>query len=220
VVLNCHHEFWLYSNYTGQITNFENIWSQIAAAFSGEPGSLVFEILNEPQLPMTNAEVNDMNTNILKIIRASNPTRYVMVGADSWNAFNELTAGTFILPDDPYLIANFHYYNPYNFCGNAQGTWGTSSDSNSLSNDLASVSNWAASKNNIPVFMGEYGACNGCDPASRLRWYGAISSYANNDEFAYDCWDDDGTLSTSFQIFYRTQGTFNMSIIDAIFIGN
>lgn len=219
VVLNCHHEFWLYSNYSGQIATFESIWSQIASAFAGESGNLVFEILNEPQAPMTNAEVNDMNMNVLAIIRASNPTRFVMVGADSYNAFNSLTSSAFILPSDPYLIANFHYYNPYGFCGNGAGTWGNSSDSNTMSNDFISVSNWAALKN-VPVFLGEYGACNGCDTASRLRWYGAISRFANNDAFAYDCWDDDGTLSTSFLIFYRAQGTFNTSVLNAIFTGN
>jgi endoglucanase len=224
VVLNFHHENWLYPNYAGGMTNFTNMWHQVAAEFAGEPSNLIFEVLNEPQGNMSNAQVNDMNTKVLAIIRGSggyNGTRWVIIGADSYNAFNRLTDSSFVIPTDsaiggPFLIANFHYYNHWNFCGNAAGTWGTASDKSSLASDLLSVSNWAASKG-IPVYMGEYGAADGCDMLSRWAWYDAICADANSDGFAYVAWDDFGNQATSFQIFHRTQGTFDQNILNAIF---
>jgi endoglucanase len=223
VVLNCHHEDWLYPNYTGGMTNFTNIWQQIATEFASESSHLVFEVLNEPQGNMSNAQVNDMNTNVLAIIRGSggnNATRWVIVGADSYNAFNRLTESSFSIPNDgatPHLIANFHYYNPWNFCGMTEGTWGMSMDKQSLLNDLSSVRNWANNNGNIPVYMGEYGAADGCNLTSRWAWYDTISADANNLGFAYAAWDDFGSDPTSFQIFHRTLGTFDQNILNGIF---
>lgn len=220
VVLNCHHENWLYPDYNAGMTNFTNIWRQIASEFASEPAGLVFEILNEPQGNMSNAQVNDMNTKVLAIIRsfAGNANRYVIIGADSYNAFNRLTDSSFSVPaGDSYLIANFHYYNPWNFCGLYTGTWGTASDKSGLAGDLLSVKNWAALHNNIPVYIGEYGAADGCDLYSRYQWYDTLSADANGDGFAYTAWDDFGNQPGSFQIFHRTAGTFDRNILNGIF---
>jgi aryl-phospho-beta-D-glucosidase BglC (GH1 family) len=141
-----------------------------------------------------------------------------MIGPDSYNSFNRLTDPGFVIPADAAgrLIANFHYYNPWNFCGNGVGKWGEPSDYSHLASDLESVSNWA-SVHKIPVYLGEFGACDGCDTASRYKWYNAICSAANNNGFAYAAWDDFGRNPTSFFIFNRIAGTFDRNILNSIF---
>ncbi len=213
VILNAHHENWIYNDYTNQLPKLESLWAQISTNFESEPSNLIFEILNEPQSNMNNIQVNDMNSNVLAVIRQTNPARTVIIGADSWNAEYELNNG-FVIPNDPHLAVTFHYYNPYNFCGNAQGTWGTSSDYATLAGDMTWASNWSAQHGNIPILMGEYGAEKECDPTSRYAWYDAICKYANNDGISYAAWDDDG----DFGIFKRTSpGSFDDNILTAIF---
>ena len=46
-------------------------------------------------------------------VRASNPTRPVVIGGEFWSGINSLA--TIPLPDDPYLVVTFHYYDPFNF---------------------------------------------------------------------------------------------------------
>ena len=215
VVLNCHHEDWIRQSYPAdQIPKFESLWSQIATRFAGKSEKLVFEILNEPQGTMNNADVNDMNIRILAVIRQTNPNRSVIIGADSYNAFNRLIDPSFNVPNDSQLIANFHYYNPWSFCGLGTGTWGTAQDSATIANNFASVSNWSAQHNNIPVYVGEYGAEKEGDYASRVKYYRAIATYATANGFSYIAWDDSG----DFGIFNRAAGTFDTNIMNAIFL--
>ena len=54
-----------------------------------------------------------MLADALPVIRASNPTRMIMVGPASWNNLNHLDRLT--LPKDDRLIVTFHYYSPFEF---------------------------------------------------------------------------------------------------------
>lgn len=215
VVLNCHHEDWIRQNYpTAQIPKFESLWTQISTRFAGKSEKLVLEILNEPRDPMTNAQVNDMNSRILAIIRKTNPNRNIIIGADSYNSLYRMIDPSFNVPNDSQLIATFHYYNPWNFCGLAQGTWGSASDYTAISNEMLAVSNWSVAHNNIPAYMGEYGVIKTADAVSRIKWYKALASTANSYGISYIAWDDSG----DFGIFNRSAGTFETSVMDAIFL--
>ncbi len=212
VILNAHHENWIYSDYAGNIAQFESLWQQIAAYFSGESPNLMFEILNEPQAPMTMNQVNDMDSKILPIIRKSNPTRYVLIGPDQWFSLYELINKTnFIVPNDPYVIVTFHYYNPYNFCGNGVGTWGTAGDYSSMDQDFLNAANWSAA-HNVPLYLGEYGTVTSADYQSRLKWLGNIASLCKQYGFSYAIWDDDGI----YAVFNRSAGTFDNNVLAKI----
>jgi endoglucanase len=104
------------------------LWTQIAEHFQSWPPQLVFEILNEPQAKMTNADISDLNRTILTVIRASNPTRVVILGPARYNAIDAMTDGVISVPApaaDAHTIANFHNYNPWPFAGQSTGTWET-----------------------------------------------------------------------------------------------
>ena len=54
-----------------------------------------------------------MNERILRIIRETNPTRCVIIGGVGDNA--DRLAKDLQVPDDPYIIATYHCYDPWFF---------------------------------------------------------------------------------------------------------
>ncbi|RME59123.1 MAG: glycoside hydrolase family 5 protein, partial [Caldilineae bacterium] len=114
VVLDFHH-------YTGMMVDpqsnrerFLALWRQVAEHYAGYPDELLFELLNEPNDKLTASIWNDILVEALNVVRESNPTRIVVVGPERW--YNVRALPTLRLPeDDPYLIASFHYYEPFHF---------------------------------------------------------------------------------------------------------
>ena len=200
---------------------FRAIWTQVADRFKNHADDLLFEIINEPYFEMSAAEMNTLNTDILAIIRGSggsNGTRNVIItggGATSHNAPLQIEPS--IISGDSYLIATFHYYQPFNFTSSSADSrdnesWGTSQQNNLLTTRFDEVSAWA-SLNDIPVFLGEFGADNsggynystgdlnaisnnatgfadgGPDNASRVEYHRFVAEQAINRGFSFAAWD-------------------------------
>ena len=202
IVINTHHDDWIKSSYNeANKARFDSIWSQIAVRFKNKPGKLVFEIINEPH-GLTKAQNDDLHARVLSIIRKTNPTRLVIFQGHSWGGSDELI--TAAIPKDSFLIGSFHSYDPYLFGLEGQGTWGTASDYNQLENKFKAVSNWSV-KNNIPVFLGEFGSLKKCEFNSRMRHYRAYVELSQKYGFASMAWDDGG----DFRIMERQQKSWN-----------
>jgi len=91
----------------------------VALHYKDAPNGVVFEILNEPNGAM-NESWNDVLAENLAIIRASNPTRRVVIGPRMWNSMGELD--NLRLPAaDRNIVVTFHYYTPMEFTH--QGAW-------------------------------------------------------------------------------------------------
>ena len=203
VVLDAHHEDWLKTHYDdpARRERFERIWTQIAKRFKGKSNHLVFEILNEPH-GMTIAQVNDLNARILKIIRATNPTRLVLFTGDDWSQPDRLIAAA--VPADHYVIGTFHLYFPESFANQGQGTWGSEADRAALRQEFEKVSAWSAT-HGVSVLLGEFGAVSTGDPTSRRAFYAACAGEALNHGFAFNVWDDGG----KFCIYQRATRDWN-----------
>jgi aryl-phospho-beta-D-glucosidase BglC (GH1 family) len=198
IVINSHHDNWIKENYTeANKARFDSIWSQISVRFKDKSEKLVFEVLNEPH-GLTKANNDDMHARVLSIIRKTNPTRLVIFQGNEWGGSNELIAAA--IPQDSFLIGSFHTYDPYNFGLVGEGTWGSASDYAALDSKFRSVYNWSQ-KNNIPVFLGEFGSLRECDFNSRMRHYRAYVELAQKYGFAAIAWDDGG----NFRIMERQQ---------------
>lgn len=210
IVLNSQHDNWICEDYVNNIARFEAMWSQIAAYFANKSENLVFEIKNEPAGNITADQITDMNSRILRIIRQTNPTRNVIVGARFWNDWKYMI-NELVIPDDPYVIANFHYYDPYNFTGNLIGTWGSDADKASMANTFNQVKAWANQKN-ASVYVGEFGASIGSDAASRAAWYEFCCNQLREKGFAYAAWEDAG----NFAFYKRSNRTFEPNILASI----
>ena len=84
-LVNTHHDDWLDGStdtaaFEAELPRLTAIWSQVAARFSPKSDLLAFEIYNEPHYNMTTAWLNAMNSAVLPVLRATNPTRNILLG--------------------------------------------------------------------------------------------------------------------------------------------
>lgn len=91
---------------------FISIWETITRRYAGEGDWLAFELLNEIVLD-DSSPWNALARQALAAIRSISPTRWIIVGGNRFNSASELI--NLDLPDDPYLLYTFHFYEPYPF---------------------------------------------------------------------------------------------------------
>lgn len=113
VVLNIHHFDELDKTPDQAVPQFVALWTQIAERYENRPASLYFELTNEPHDKLTDKKWNEILPKGLAAVRATNPTRPVIVGPASWNAIWILPK--LELPKDDRLIVTVHMYNPHDF---------------------------------------------------------------------------------------------------------
>jgi endoglucanase len=199
VVLNCHQYDELDKEPGKHLSRLVGLWEQIAARYKDRSATVVFELLNEPHDKLVDDTWNAAIPPLLKAVRATNPTRPVVVGPPFWNGIWALPK--LKLPDDPNLILTVHYYDPFKFTH--QGApWGGEDVRN-----LSGVA-WAGSeaelkairssfdqaaalakKNNRPVYLGEFGAYEKADMASRAKWTAAVTRVAEERGFSWAYWE-------------------------------
>ena len=204
ITINAHHESWIKNSFTAaNVARFDSIWSKVAARFKGKSDSLIFEIINEPY-PMTGANVNALNAQVLKIIRQTNPTRIVSFSGYMWSNSDQLVTAAIPDPSDKYLIGYYHSYDPYPFGLIGTGTYGSAADINATKAKFDQVTAWSK-KNNIPVILGEFGYIDTADYNSRMCAYGTVVDQALSHGVPSFAWDDGG----SFPVYNRISGGFN-----------
>jgi Cellulase (glycosyl hydrolase family 5)/Secretion system C-terminal sorting domain len=204
ITINAHHETWIKNSFTAaNVARFDSIWSQIAARFKSKSDSLMFEIINEPH-PMTMANVNALNAQVLKIIRRTNPTRIVSFSGDMWSNSDELVTAAIPDTSDKYLIGYYHSYDPYPFGLIGTGRYGSAADINATKAKFDQVTAWSK-RNNIPVLLGEFGVIDTADYNSRMCAYGTVVDQALSHGVPSFAWDDGGW----FPVYNRITGGFN-----------
>lgn len=180
-------------------TKLDAFWSQIAPRYKDAPNRLVFEMLNEPHGALTAELWNTQLRETLAIIRASNPTRNVIIGPDNWNGLEDLPLLN--LPeDDPHIIVTVHYYHPMEFTHQGASwvpqykqlgvTWGSDADFKLLNSELDAIKAWADAHQR-PIFLGEFGAYENGAMADRARWTAAVAHGAEARGFSWAYWQFD-----------------------------
>src|SRR5690606_21892173 len=89
------------------------IYRQIAERYADYPPEVIIELVNEPRDTLSGAVWDEFAAELVRTIRQSNPTRTLVLGGDNWSSLYGLQRLN--LPADPYLVATFHYYEPYDF---------------------------------------------------------------------------------------------------------
>ena len=158
------------SKRAADLAKFYSIWEQIADRFKDYSDDLIFEVINEPYFHISAAEMNDLNNEVISIIRNSggnNITRKLIVTGGTKNSYEAITTiDPQILNNDNYLIGTFHYYRPFSFTKSSNfnfddNSWGSQSDKNNIDSEFDVVQNWADGFNPpIAVYLGEFGADN------------------------------------------------------------
>jgi endoglucanase len=185
----------------GNREKFLAFWRQVSARYQGQPETVAFEILNEPNGSLTPKLWNQYMKEALGIIRASNPRRTVIVGPAYWNSIDRL--GELELPEnDRRLLVTVHYYKPMQFTHqgapwnpeNAQKSgieWlGTEAETQALKADFDKVADWAT-KNQRPIYLGEFGAYDKAPMASRERYTAAVARAAEARGWSWGYWQFD-----------------------------
>lgn len=178
---------------------FLAFWKQVAAHFQTAPDNVLFEILNEPCRQLTPELWNRYHAEALAIIRATNPTRTVIIGPAFWNSVDHLNE--LQLPaGDRNLIVTVHYYKPMAFTHQGAAwtnqkdklgvDWGTPEDQAAVTRDFEKVQAWAA-REKRPVFLGEFGAYDKAEMAARVRYTAFVARTAERLGWSWAYWQFD-----------------------------
>ncbi len=223
VVLNVHHYDEMDKDPDKHLPRLVALWEQIAKRYKDRPASLVFELDNEPHDKLVDQKWNDVIPPVLKVVRATNPTRAVIVGPPFWNGIWALPK--LKLPDDPNLILTVHYYDPFKFTHqgaewaaddvkNLKGVkWaGTDAELKELRKSFDQAADWAK-KNNRPVFLGEFG-CYGrvVDAESRAKWTAAVAREAEAHGFSWCYWE----FGAGFGVYDRDKKEWRDPVLKAL----
>jgi len=152
------------------LAKFYSIWEQIADRFKNYSDDLVFEVINEPYFHISEAEMNEINSEVISIVRASgsnNATRKIIITGGTKNSYEAITTiGSQIINNDDYLIATYHYYRPFEFTKSSDyhfntNSWGSNADKNTVDNEFDIVLNWSNQFSPpVAVYLGEFSADN------------------------------------------------------------
>jgi endoglucanase len=177
---------------------FLGIWQQVAGHYQDYPSGVLFELLNEPNDQLDASLWNEYAKDALAVVREDNPTRDVVIGPVSWNAYNWVS--TLDMPQDEHIIVTFHYYLPFQFThqgadwveGSAPWrgtTWeATEAEKAEVISHFVTVADWAQ-RRNVRILLGEFGAYSEADMESRLRWTEFVRSEAERHGFAWAYWE-------------------------------
>ena len=246
VIINVHHDKWLESRPTNQYRD-ENLqklallWLNIASEFAQYDYRLAFAGTNEVHLPhywgRPEAEhlavQNAYNQTFIDIVRSTggnNLQRHLIVQTYVCNPDFGINNGDFIIPadaegnDNNYMSVEFHYYTPYDYCGNCTYYfWGDKyreygdvpqQNEQSISQFFDLVSSQWASKG-LGIVIGEWGVTNHTRGSqSDLQHQNAtyysrfLVSEARQRGFSTFVWDNNrfGDGAENFGIFAREQG--------------
>lgn len=198
VVINIHHYEEIMSDPAGHEERFLALWAQIAEHYKDAPPELLFELLNEPNNQLTWVRWNELLPEAVETIRRTNPARNLVIGPANWYNVSALTNLT--LPDDDHLIISFHYYNPFQFTHqgaewvNGSNPWlgttwtGEAHQTRAVDSDLAMAARWAE-RNNVPLYLGEFGAYSKAELDSRVLWTSYVARKAEDLGMSWAYWE-------------------------------
>jgi len=175
-------------------------WEQMSERYKDCPEEVIFEILNEPNKELTPKLWNQFHREAFAIIRKTNPNRTVIIGPGNWNSINHLEQ--LELPEnDRNIIVTVHYYSPMEFTHQG-ASWSSSRDKigvewnatteekQAIIKDFGKAQSWSE-KHDRPLFLGEFGAYDKADMASRVRYIGFVTRHAEKLGWSWAYWQFD-----------------------------
>ena len=198
VILDFHNYDEMMSDPWGNKARFLGIWKQISERYKDYPANLLFELLNEPNTTLDASLWNEYAAEALKIVRETNPVRDVVIGPTQWNSYGWIS--TLDIPNDPHVIATFHYYEPFHFTHQgaewAEGsnewlgtTWDATAEQQAeVIRNFDSVADWAR-RRSVRILLGEFGPYSKAPQDSRVRWTTFIREQAEVHGLAWSYWE-------------------------------
>ena len=197
-IINIHHYEELMRKPEEHKDRFLALWRQISEHYRDYPDNLYFELLNEPHGALTDSIWNELIEEAVNIIRETNPTRKIIIGPTGWNSVYNLNK--LVIPNDSGIIVTFHLYTPFEFTH--QGAewvsppppvgrrWtGNEREQRQITKELDIAVQWARQHDNVPLFLGEFGAYSKADTNSRVRWTYFVARQAEKRNISWCYWE-------------------------------
>jgi len=219
VIIDVHHYEGLMSDTRRETPRFLAIWTQIGQVFRTAPDNVYFELLNEPTNAVSMDTANRLYSQIVPIIRKTNPTRPIIIGGNFWNAVDTLDKVRW--PRDPYLVATFHDYGPHEFTH--QGAewmdpqmpmgrkWGSRADIKDI-NETYDIAAKFQKRTGLPVFVGEFGVISKVPPLERVQWIKTRRKRMEQAGYSWCAWD----LVGAFHTYDKKRGQWLPGMQDAL----
>ncbi|RPF70926.1 glycoside hydrolase family 5 protein [Aurantiacibacter spongiae] len=222
VILNSHHFNPIHEDPAGVAPWHGGVWRQIAQRFADYPEDrLWFELENEPHNKFDDSNLLATLAPALAAVRATNPTRPVIIGGEEWSGVDSLA--TLRLPDDPNVYPTFHYYAPFEFTHQGASwvepsppppgrSFGSAEDMAQLQADVAKVEAYAERTGKLP-FMGETGAYDRHIPtAERAAYHRAVREAFEGTGVGICTW----AYANTFPFYDREQGEWLPGMLAAM----
>jgi endoglucanase len=222
LIINDQNDSEIYRDPNGQKERFFALWKQIAEHYKDYPNTLLFELLNEPQGNLKDAEWNTLLKEAIGVVRRSNPDRMVVIGTANFNRVYQIK--TLKLPeDDRNIIVTVHYYLPDEFThqgapwSSGSDKWlgrkwtGTEEEKRRVARDFDLVANWAK-QNNRPIYLGEFGTYMKADMDSRACWTKCVAEAAVERGFSFTYWQ----FTSNFAVYDTEKKTWIKPLLDAL----
>jgi endoglucanase len=237
VIINEHHEAWLLPTASNQIVannRLKKFWTQIANNFKNYDNHLLFAGTNEVHVDYNTpsqenctvqAGFNQIFVDAVRATGGNNASRMLIFQGYNTDIDNTIDACGAPIPTDTAtgrLMAEFHYYSPWNFAGNDQSAiwqWG------SIATDPAVTETWANeayvdaemqklkmtyADKGVPVIIGEYGAISKTEYDAPMKyrnyWDQYVTGSAKRHGFAPFYWDNGYPDNHQFGLFNRSTG--------------
>ncbi len=201
VIIDVHHYEDLMKHTNREEVRFLAIWGQIGRAFSNAGSKVYFEVLNEPTLDISPRRLNALYAKTVPVIRASNPSRKIIIGGNSWNSVESLAEVKW--PADANLVATFHDYGPHEFTHQGAEwmdpimpmgrSWGGRADKAEL-NDTYSLAKAFKARTGLPILVGEFGVIDKVSQDQRNQWIKARRETIEAAGYGWCSWDFSGAF--------------------------
>lgn len=215
-IINIHHDTgadgWLRAsnaNYEENSQTYAKLWEQIALEFKDYPDLLLFEGFNE--MLDERAEWNNPNAESVEVINRYNQLFVDTVRSTGGNnagrnlicctyaaAANNSVLKGFALPEDSvqgHLIAEVHFYAPYEFITEEGVTWTTPIKEytdyveRQIDGIFSGLSERFAAEG-VPLIIGEFACDDKDNTEDRIKWYTHVIEKANEINATCFIWDN------------------------------
>lgn len=221
VILDFHHFMEIMEEPERYEECFLKVWSQLAERYRDYPPELVFELLNEPNNKLQGQLWNDYVAQGVKTIRKTDKHRKIIVGPDNYYSVDRLDKLS--IPKDKNIIVSFHFYEPNEFA--FQGDqyqekfknfknvkWiGTKEEIKAMKIKFDRAESWSR-KNNVPIFVGEFGVNQNTPETSREAWSAEVRKQAEDHDFSWGYWE----FCSSFGIYDDSSGKWNENMLESL----
>ncbi len=173
------------------------LWSGLSEALRDMDDRVIFEIYNEPDGAFNYEILNEVQNEIISIIRKTNPKRLIAAACAHCNTIENLC--NLVLPEnDENIFVTIHEYTPMRFTHQGADwmagdwptgiTWGTQEDKELLKERFDMAAEWGKAHNRR-LHLGEFGAIKMASLGDRLAWTDYVIRLCEERNIAWSYWE-------------------------------